>query len=91
MGEENDYTNDGTSDSEASGDEPVAGEGGKVQRGFKVRRGRSGEGKGDERRREVGQIKSLLPVAGRKMIDWVLDLVEEAGIYGTLHSQDRSS
>ncbi|GAA5821791.1 hypothetical protein JCM11251_001026 [Rhodosporidiobolus azoricus] len=31
-----------------------------------------------------GQIKALLPVAGKKMVDWVLERVEEAGIYDIL-------
>jgi len=29
-----------------------------------------------------GQTKALLPVAGRRMIDWVLDAVEQAGVFG---------
>jgi translation initiation factor eIF-2B subunit gamma len=29
-----------------------------------------------------GQIKALLPVAGKKMVDWVLERVEEAGVFG---------
>ena len=80
--EENDYTNDGTSASSVSGDEGTIGEGPKVQRGFLVQAGRKEGRKEVQGRRDVGQIKSLLPVAGRKMIDWVLDLVEEAGVYG---------
>lgn len=32
---------------------------------------------------KIGQVKALLPVGGRKMIDWVLDRVEEAGVYGS--------
>lgn len=28
------------------------------------------------------QIKPLLPVAGKKMIDWVLDRVQQAGVLG---------
>ncbi|GAA6033252.1 hypothetical protein JCM8097_003017 [Rhodosporidiobolus ruineniae] len=31
-----------------------------------------------------GQTKALLPVAGKKMVDWVLERVEEAGIYDIL-------
>ncbi|GAA5972526.1 hypothetical protein JCM11641_001884 [Rhodosporidiobolus odoratus] len=31
-----------------------------------------------------GQTKALLPVAGRKMVDWVLDRVEEAGVVDIL-------
>ncbi|GAA6016789.1 hypothetical protein JCM10207_003252 [Rhodosporidiobolus poonsookiae] len=31
-----------------------------------------------------GQTKALLPVAGKKMIDWVLDRVEEAGVFDIL-------
>ena len=31
---------------------------------------------------KLGQTKALLPVAGRKMIDWVLERVEEAGVFG---------
>lgn len=34
--------------------------------------------------RKLGQTKALLPVAGRKMIDWVLERVEEAGVFGEL-------
>ncbi|GAA5950092.1 hypothetical protein JCM3765_004193 [Sporobolomyces pararoseus] len=30
------------------------------------------------------QIKGLLPVAGKKMIDWVLELVEQSGIFEVL-------
>lgn len=30
-----------------------------------------------------GQTKALLPVAGKKMIDWVLERVEQAGVFGT--------
>ena len=30
-----------------------------------------------------GQTKALLPVAGRRMVDWVLDGVEQAGVFGT--------
>jgi translation initiation factor eIF-2B subunit gamma len=29
-----------------------------------------------------GQVKALLPVAGKRMVDWVLDRVEEAGVFG---------
>jgi translation initiation factor eIF-2B subunit gamma len=29
-----------------------------------------------------GQTKALLPVAGRRMVDWVLDGVEQAGVFG---------
>lgn len=29
-----------------------------------------------------GQCKALLPVAGKKMIDWVLERIEAAGIFG---------
>lgn len=32
--------------------------------------------------RKHGQTKALLPVAGKKMIDWVLERVEEAGVFG---------
>ncbi|GAA5909777.1 translation initiation factor eIF2B subunit gamma [Sporobolomyces salmoneus] len=32
----------------------------------------------------VGQTKALLPVAGRKMIDWVLERVEQAGVFDIL-------
>ncbi|POY76273.1 hypothetical protein BMF94_0468 [Rhodotorula taiwanensis] len=31
------------------------------------------------------QTKPLLPVAGKKMIDWVLERVEQAGVYGMDH------
>lgn len=31
---------------------------------------------------KLGQTKGLLPVAGKKMIDWVLERVEEAGVFG---------
>ncbi|GAA5887990.1 hypothetical protein JCM5296_001522 [Sporobolomyces johnsonii] len=31
-----------------------------------------------------GQTKALLPVAGKKMIDWVLERVEEAGVFDIL-------
>ncbi|GAA5853675.1 hypothetical protein JCM8547_007409 [Rhodosporidiobolus lusitaniae] len=31
-----------------------------------------------------GQTKALLPVAGRKMVDWVLERVEEAGVFDIL-------
>lgn len=33
-------------------------------------------------RRAPGQVKALLPVAGKRMVDWILDRVEEAGVYG---------
>lgn len=33
-----------------------------------------------------GQSKALLPVAGKKMIDWVLERVEEAGVFGKYSS-----
>lgn len=32
--------------------------------------------------RKHGQVKALLPVAGKKMVDWVLERVEEAGVFG---------
>ncbi|GAA5900901.1 hypothetical protein JCM6882_005972 [Rhodosporidiobolus microsporus] len=31
-----------------------------------------------------GQTKALLPVAGKKMVDWVLERVEEAGVFDIL-------
>lgn len=31
---------------------------------------------------QTGQVKALLPVAGKKMIDWVFERVEEAGVFG---------
>lgn len=34
-----------------------------------------------------GQTKALLPVAGRRMIDWVLDAVEVAGVFGQFPSR----
>lgn len=67
-------SDDSEEDAEGAGG-GAAGAGGKVVKGFKVNE--------ELRRKDVGQIKSLLPVAGRRMIDWVLDLVEEAGVYGT--------
>ncbi|KAK4701688.1 translation initiation factor eIF-2B subunit gamma, partial [Phenoliferia sp. Uapishka_3] len=36
------------------------------------------------RARAPGQVKALLPVAGKRMIDWVLESVEEAGVYDIL-------
>lgn len=35
-----------------------------------------------EGKKEYGQIKALLPVAGKRMMDWVLERIEEAGVYG---------
>lgn len=35
----------------------------------------------------LGQTKALLPVAGRRMIDWVLDGVEQAGVFGELSDE----
>lgn len=32
-----------------------------------------------------GQTKALLPVAGKRMVDWVLEKVEEAGVFGELY------
>jgi hypothetical protein len=43
-------------------------------------------GRGTGHRKGHGQTKALLPVAGRKMIDWVLERVEEAGVFGALSS-----
>ncbi|KAM0745848.1 hypothetical protein T439DRAFT_384561 [Meredithblackwellia eburnea MCA 4105] len=31
-----------------------------------------------------GQVKALLPVAGKRMVDWVLERVEESGVYDIL-------
>lgn len=31
-----------------------------------------------------GQVKALLPVAGKRMLDWVLERVEDAGVFGEL-------
>ncbi|KAL8278894.1 hypothetical protein RQP46_008765 [Phenoliferia psychrophenolica] len=35
-------------------------------------------------KRAPGQVKALLPVAGKRMVDWVLDSVENAGVYDIL-------
>ncbi|SCZ95226.1 BZ3500_MvSof-1268-A1-R1_Chr11-2g03368 [Microbotryum saponariae] len=32
--------------------------------------------------KKPGQVKALLPVVGKKMVDWTLDRVEEAGVFG---------
>lgn len=37
--------------------------------------------------RKHGQVKALLPVAGKKMVDWVLERVEEAGVFGECSAQ----
>lgn len=37
---------------------------------------------GDDKAHHQQQIKPLLPVAGKKMIDWVLDRVQQAGVFG---------
>lgn len=29
-----------------------------------------------------GQVKALLPVAGKKMVDWVIERVEDSGVHG---------
>ena len=38
-----------------------------------------------------GQCKALLPVAGKKMVDWVLERVEAAGVFGASSSSSSSS
>lgn len=42
----------------------------------------------EERGTQIGQIKCLLPLSGKVMIDFILDKVDEAGIYGqySIHS-----
>lgn len=37
---------------------------------------------GDDKAHHQHQIKPLLPVAGKRMIDWVLDRVQQAGVFG---------
>lgn len=44
------------------------------------------EGKKSMSNVTLGQVKALLPVAGKKMIDWVMERVEEAGVYGASSS-----
>ncbi|KAK4050652.1 Translation initiation factor eIF-2B subunit gamma [Microbotryomycetes sp. JL201] len=41
-----------------------------------------GQGASSHRKNKQAQTKALLPVGGRKMVDWVLDRVEEAGVFG---------
>ncbi|KDE04689.1 hypothetical protein MVLG_04912 [Microbotryum lychnidis-dioicae p1A1 Lamole] len=36
------------------------------------------------RTKKLGQVKALLPVVGKKMVDWTLDRVEEAGVFDVL-------
>lgn len=36
----------------------------------------------DKAQQNHHQIKPLLPVAGKKMIDWVIDRVQQAGVFG---------
>ncbi|KWU43933.1 hypothetical protein RHOSPDRAFT_34554 [Rhodotorula sp. JG-1b] len=39
---------------------------------------------GDDKAHHQHQIKPLLPVAGKRMIDWVLDRVQQAGVFEIL-------
>lgn len=38
-----------------------------------------------------GQTKALLPVGGRRMVDWVLERIEEAGVFGEHRKQGFSA